>query len=179
MLPVIVYFIYRMCRRYFRAHQHAEPIAAFAHRAQPCRAIKLMIIFLMAIAPAASAQPGHTEASTVKVDYLKKSQRQKTTGWLMLGGGFAMSMTGLLIALDDLYGDGSIDAERNLGSAILFYTGSAVSLGSLPFFLAAARNKGRWLQGSAGIKMERLPTPGRITFSAPCYPALSLKFSLK
>jgi len=45
------------------------------------------------------SQPTINKAATVNTDYLKKSKSQKTTAWVMLGGGAALFLLEIVIVL--------------------------------------------------------------------------------
>jgi hypothetical protein len=112
--------------------------------------------------------------------FLQKSKNQKIAAWLMLGGGAVAASAGLVIALnhiyiwtwDEDYDDGEPEAS------ILFFTGSAAMLGSIPLFIASARNKGRAMRASAGIKMEPITLPVQQGLTRKNYPALTFKLTL-
>src|SRR5687767_10121849 len=106
---------------------------------------KLIIICLLAVSVAAPAQQISKELPSVKTDYLKISRNQKTAAWLMLGGGIIVGTGGMLIAVNSIFYDPwSEDMRKNysLGTTMM-YLGGASMIGSIPLFIASARNKGR------------------------------------
>jgi hypothetical protein len=66
-------------------------------------------------------------------DYLKKSKKQKTTGFMLLGGGVAM-FTGGVIAMEHTQSKGENEFPFVVG-------GLAMSVASIPFFISSASNK--------------------------------------
>jgi hypothetical protein len=71
--------------------------------------------------------------------YLKKSKKQKAIAWISLAGGLAMSIIGT-----SMYNN-SIWEDNNSGTAgeVLAYTGTALTIVSIPLFIGGAKNKGR------------------------------------
>ncbi len=141
---------------------------------------KLLIICLLGIVHQASSQPITPETPAVKIDYLKISRAQKTAAWLMLGGGTILVIAGTSIALQDVYlfSSSSGGSHYATGSA-MFYAGGIAMLGSIPLFIAGAKNKGRSMAATAQLKMEPLVSLRQQSFIKSSYPALSLKFNLK
>ena len=72
-----------------------------------------------------------------KQDHLQKSKKQKTTAWIMLGGGTAVG----LIGLSKINLAGSDREINNTPGTIMFFTGLASSIASIPVFIASKRNK--------------------------------------
>ncbi len=78
-----------------------------------------------------------TSTAFTKEDYLKKSKNQKTTAWILLGGGVAMTVIGLATF------SSSWDNESNTKtdvSGFIALGGVASSLISIPFFISSGRN---------------------------------------
>ena len=86
----------------------------------------------------------------MKTDYLKKIKNQNTAAWLLLSGGFALTVTCALIAAPKVtedYGNalvGIFSAEpvpenNYTAENILLATGTASMLGSIPFFIASKK----------------------------------------
>jgi hypothetical protein len=152
--------------------------------------MKKIILYMLLIFPTAIFyQSTPNDLPTVKTDYLKKSKSQKTAGWILLGGGFALTTTSVLIAApkatEDLaYGLGGFlsgePAPENDYTAenILLVTGTAAMLGSIPLFIAAGKNKKKALNMSTTIKMEKATIIERQSFVQSSYPAIALKINL-
>lgn len=68
--------------------------------------------------------------------YLRKSKNQKTAAFILLGGGTALGLTGLLTGSKS---ETSFD-EANTG-ALLGAAGILAVAGSIPLFVASKRNK--------------------------------------
>ena len=76
---------------------------------------------------------------------LKKSKKQKTTAWILLGAGAGVSIAGYIIGENsygsnpsDLFGITSPRAQT--GSAMIL-TGGTAMVASVPFFIASGRKR--------------------------------------
>jgi hypothetical protein len=103
-------------------------------------------------------QADTSKPQSVKTDYLKKSKTQKTVAWIMLGTGTALIVTGFIMAghaNNPLpYPVPPTDTKTYDGAALILI-GSLIDLGSIPFFISGAKNKGRSM--SVSLKNERIP----------------------
>ena len=153
--------------------------------------MKKIILYgvLFAIPALSFAQSTENNVPAVKTDYLKKSKNQKTAAWILLGGGFALSTTSILVAspkaTEDLtYGLGGFlvgqPAPENdyTAESILLVTGTAAMLGSIPLFIASGKNKKKAMNMSANIKMEKATIIERQSFVQSSYPAIAFKINL-
>ncbi len=145
---------------------------------------KIIIYTLLLVLPAASfSQQTTNNAPPVKIDYLKKSKNQKTAAWVLLGGGLGLTIAGVAIGANEVANDFVtiiVTGEQQSSStgAVMILAGGATMLGSIPLFISGAKNKGRAMSASAGLKMEKSTMIQRSTFVQNSYPALSLKISL-
>ena len=119
----------------------------------------------------------------IKTDYLRKSKNQKTAAWVLLGGGVAMTITGIIIYSNDytnavednpLY----LGADANPAGAVIATIGLLSSAGSIPLFIASGKNKKRALAISTSFKMEKASIVQRAMMVRRSYPALSLRIGL-
>ena len=152
--------------------------------------MKMIILYILLILPTAIfCQSTLIDLPTVTTDYLKKSKSQKTAAWVLLGGGFALTTTSILIATpkaaEDLtYGFGGFlsgePAPQNdyTAEGILLVTGTAAMLGSIPLFIASGKNKKKALNMSANIKMEKATIIEQQSFVQSSYPVIVLKINL-
>jgi hypothetical protein len=140
---------------------------------------KLFVLCLLALSLTSIAQNTTTEIPAVKTDYLKISRGQKTAAWLMLGGGAIISTAGMLIALNNIFYAFNDEGEKGgYGTGtFMFYLGGASMIGSIPLFIAAAKNKGRSM--SAGIKIESYKSFQQQSILTGSYPAISVKLHFK
>jgi predicted GTPase len=118
-----------------------------------------------------------------KADYLKKSKNQSTAAWVLAGGGAVMVTAGAVIGMNDVADSfGSIftgeSEEPSDAGPILFYTGAAAMLGSIPLFIASSRNKRKANSMSAFLKMENRPFVQKSSFINASYPAMGIRINL-
>jgi hypothetical protein len=151
---------------------------------------KIMVHFLLLALPATSfCQKTNDSVPVIKTDYLKKSKNQKTAAWILLGGGFALTTTSIVIATpkatEDLtYAFGGFlvgqPAPENDYTAenILLVTGTAAMLGSIPLFIASGKNKKRAMNMTTNIKMEKATIIQRQSFVQSSYPSIAFKINL-
>ena len=103
--------------------------------------------------------------------YSTKSKKQKTSGWIMLGGGAALIGTGFLIGDRE---ESSFDDAAT--GAILGGVGVLLMLGSIPVFIASGKSKRK----AASLSFNNMRVP-QIKNSSLVYkpiPAVSLKINL-
>lgn len=118
-----------------------------------------------------------------KQDYLKKSRHQKTTAWCLVGGGFVSSGIGTVIALAEVakisfFPMGGVEpSHKNLdGASVLFTLGVTAMVASIPFFIAAGKNKRKVM--SLSLKNESMPKFQKCGFVYKTIPSLNFKISL-
>ena len=111
--------------------------------------------------------------------FLEKSKKQNTAAWIMLGGGTMLCASGYVLFISEsLQGDGLYSGKASL-FLLMFYGGGGAMIGSIPLFIAAARNKGMGMYATAGLKIENNISLVQPNFVKASYPAVSLKISLK
>lgn len=79
------------------------------------------------------------DTSLSKSDYLLKSKNQKTVAWVLLGGGTALFVAGVLIGSDTDEGEWFGDNLEK--GAIVAAVGAGALLGSIPFFISFGRQE--------------------------------------
>ena len=112
-------------------------------------------------------------------EYLKKRKNQNTTGWVLLTGGTTLLIIGGTIGANF---NGLFDPNRPQQSSpkneslatILQITGGAATLASIPFFVAASKNKKKAM--SVALSIEKIPAIGYVGIIA--YPAVGLQLQL-
>ena len=126
-----------------------------------------------------SQQTTTSKPPLTKADYLKKSKSQKTGAWLLVGGGVAMMAIALTIPIKES-NDPFVMMYNGYtgGGAILSLIGALSALGSIPLFIASARNKRVANRTTAFFKMEAIPVVGQTGFVSRPYPALAIKINL-
>jgi hypothetical protein len=135
------------------------------------------LFLLVQITPCLAQEP-----DTVVKDrayYTQKAKNQNTTGWVLLAGGAAAATTGLIIASNnfEIFGDEN-DAEFTAGGVILI-VGTASMLGSIPFFISGAKNKGRAQAATASFSMEQLQPTAKAVLGRSHIPSLKLSIPIR
>lgn len=128
---------------------------------------------LLIITTSSFGQQIKPSQSVSREDYLTKSKSQKSTAWILLGGGSALVATGFLIGNRK---ESSFDDAATGG--IIGSIGVLSVIGSVPLFLASSRNKRKAMNASAYLKMERTQSIQQAVINFHSYPALSIKINL-
>jgi len=126
-----------------------------------------------------------------KQDYLKKSKNEKTTAWILAGGGLVMSSVTLAIAANEnaesttnflttvadlsTNNDSNTDDKTSL-TGIFFYIGAACIISSVPLFISASKNKRKAM--SLSFINQSLPQIQNNNFVYRAIPSLKLKISI-
>jgi hypothetical protein len=113
---------------------------------------------------------------------LKKSKNLGTTSIVLVSGGSALFVTGLVVYPKDydwLFGTTPEKESQANTAGALVLSGLVCVAASIPFFIASAitKRKARNVT-SLGFKMEKATVLNGRSFSQPSYPALALKISL-
>lgn len=112
-----------------------------------------------------------------KQDYLKKSKTQKTIAKIFTGVGCAITFTGILLGVDDVGGFLDPNDINNTKTAeVLSYTGLAIMVGGIPFWIASIKNKKK--AADISFRMEKALQIQQGSFVSHPYPALSFRISL-
>lgn len=134
---------------------------------------KITICAMLMIFSATSfCQHAQTLTSMTREEYLKKSKNQKTTAWVLLGGGTAVAVGAAIL---DVSSDWSKSETPYL---VALSTGCASMLGSIPLFIASGRNKRKAKNASVYFKIEKTQS---ILQTGICFhklPAISIKINL-
>lgn len=111
--------------------------------------------------------------------YQLKSKHQKTTAWIMLGGGGALFIASGLVGAHvfaDLFSGDFNKANNNVAVAGAFgIIGAGSMLGSIPFFISSGKNARK--AASISFMNERILIPQQNTIAYKVLPAISLKIS--
>ena len=144
--------------------------------------MKKIIICLLLITWSVASFSQQTTTSKpplTKADYLKKSKSQKTGAWLLVGGGAAMMAIALTIPIKESNDPFVlVQSYASGGGTVLVLIGSLCGLGSIPLFIASARNKRVANRTTAFFKMEAVPVVGQTGFVSRSFPALAIKINL-
>lgn len=111
--------------------------------------------------------------NNTKEYYQLKSKKQKKIGWVLLGGGVATCFIGLT----QLNFAGSRDGHvNNTPGAILFFTGLAATITSIPVFKASKRNRRKAI--SFSFQNELTPQIKNSSMVYKTIPAVLVKINL-
>jgi hypothetical protein len=135
----------------------------------------LPLVFILTTA-SSFAQTTSTDVKT-KEYYITKSRHQKTIGWIMLGGGVALTGLGIAIGAAETI-DYALGSSSNTGAGTAFViVGAASTLGSIPFFISAGHNKSK--AAELAFNMQPVPTLNVTKkFATTFQPSLMLKIFL-
>ena len=130
---------------------------------------KLLLIFILTMISVGGYS--QTEKQDFSKDhYLQKSKNQRTVGWVLLGGGAAVGIAGIIVATDDLW-----EEPDGLGTGLTLFTlGAAGTLVSIPFFISAGNNSHKAANFSLESQNYHIPEQEL----SGIQPGLSLKIEL-
>ena len=105
-----------------------------------------LIIFSLQTTQGQVIEPPTDKSSETSFDfYSLKQKKNKTTAWILLGGGLALTIYGLAINTADesarLLSLGLFEIEDEHDGDWMIYVGSAATIASIPFFVSAGKNK--------------------------------------
>lgn len=130
--------------------------------------IYAMLLFLTTNAFSQQINPSRP---LTRQDYLKKSKNQKTTAWVLLGGGTAVAVGAPILAVSSDWSKPSTPYE------VAIYIGCASMLGSIPLFIASKRNKRKAMNASTSFEIRQIPVLTNTELTLHSTPTLSLKFT--
>lgn len=138
--------------------------------------MKKIIVFVMLLIISVTAISQQTKPVPVltKQDYQNKSKSQKSTAWLLLGGGTAV-LAGTLISAASSVCIGGGCTKKSF-PVVAVGIGGAASVSSIPFFMASSRNKKKVM--SLSFKNETAPQLKKDGFANRSVPSLTLKINL-
>ena len=128
------------------------------------KSIATFLIFAFFTA-ACGQETNITIPEITKAEYLKKSKKQKTTAWVLLGAG-SLSLLLASIEVNPDYGESTNRAFLAIGGLVMI-------VASVPTFTASARNKKRGM--SMSFKNDTVPRLRHNTLSYSSIPSISLK----
>jgi hypothetical protein len=141
--------------------------------------MKKIVILTMLLAFAIASFGQQDTASKpvpMQTDYLKKSKRQKTAAWIMLGAGLTI-FAGILIfqgAMNGSFGGEGVSHDV----AVIAGAGLIVAAGSIPFFIVSSKNKKKAHAASVFIDMEKAQVLQGTAFNNRSFPALGVQIHL-
>ena len=128
---------------------------------------KIILITAMLILSATSfCQQTSLSPTLNRAEYFTKSKTQKIIGFVLLGAG----ITTLAVA-----STGNIDFNT-LGALVV--AGGAATLGSIPLFIASARNKKKAMAISTVLHFEKIQSIAKLATRLQLFPVISVKINL-
>ena len=106
-----------------------------------------------------------------------KAKKQKSTGWILLGGGAGVTLIGAAIGVANVWDEilleerGAVDA-----ASVMVITGLVSMAGCIPFFIASGKNRKK-AAALVFIKMENSSYVSQYTKTDINYPAITLSVS--
>lgn len=146
--------------------------------------MKKVIALLLLIALSATSYSQQTEPkpTLTKKDFQSKSKKQKTTAWILLGGGAGLATTGLVMGVIDFgeaFGNAYTGQNEsvNSGAAVaIFLVGLGGMVGSIPIFIASGKNRKKAM--SMSFKIQPVPQIQTTKIISTSIPSLNLKIGL-
>ena len=129
-----------------------------------------------------AAQQNEPIKANINTDYLKKSKKQKTVAWILLGGGSALLVTSFALPDGEFLGytaDLKEEYENDDLRAGIFLAGVVSNIASIPFFISSKKNQKKGIDLSAGLKMETMYVRQARSYTSTEHPALSVKLSFR
>jgi hypothetical protein len=112
--------------------------------------------------------------------YSKKYKKQKTTAWILLGGGTVLTVGGVIAQAATATMDlvtimvGSEPEEFNQTGTYVAYAGLATMATSIPFFIASGKNKKR---ANIALQQQKITMGNKMNQQAG-YQSISLRIRL-
>jgi len=137
-----------------------------------------IFLLLLTLVLSSFSQQNEPSPTLAKQDYMQKSKKEKTFAWVLLGGGAAFILTGVIIPKGDVVHEGAWgnDYENDGIKSTFGVTGFLCMIGSIPFFIASRKNHKRAM--SVSFKNEVTPQLVKSSFVYRSIPAFNLKISL-
>ena len=110
--------------------------------------------------------------------YMHKKKSQRTVGFVFLGAGVGLTSLGIILVSRQLLNIFNPDKLNTTGGEILFWTGLASMVTSVPFFIAAGKNRKKAEGLHASLKMREITYPGLNTALIKRYPAITMTLVL-
>ena len=130
-----------------------------------------ILLFLTISMQLTAQQTKIAKAPLTKADYMEKSIRQKSTAWVLLGGGSALIVVGVLVGANKNASFGSTGTGVIVGGL-----GFLSTLGSIPLFLASSKNRKKGI--SLSLKDQRDIQSPIISLMHKPIPSLSISLTL-
>jgi hypothetical protein len=142
--------------------------------------MKLVLLggLLLIVSIASFSQYADTSVTGLTTDYLRKSNKQKTAGWILFGSGAGLTCIGVIAGAGSVWKDLLEGESRRTNRAgVVIATGLVSMAGSIPLFIAAGKNRRKAAAG-VSFKIEKATIINSWVTSVSRYPALAIRFRL-
>ena len=140
-----------------------------------------MLTMLFAFVTASFGQQITPKQDWTETDYYKKSKKQKTAAWILLGSGVALFTGGLIahsIYIRPRADYPSAELTEITTGEIVATVGVLTAGGSIPLFIASSKNKKKAKVASVFIDIETAQVLQGTVFSNQSFPAVGVKIHL-
>ncbi|HEV7332156.1 MAG TPA: hypothetical protein VGN63_14060 [Flavisolibacter sp.] len=127
----------------------------------------LLVVFSLAAWGQQTVPPPQQLAS----DYLQKSRVQRTSAFVLIGGGAILSLAGLGQAVNHMFDD------KPAGGALMLI-GLGMMVGSIPLFISAGKNKDRAAAMTGSLRMQQAPVLEPARWRQVAYPSIVVSVPL-
>jgi hypothetical protein len=103
-----------------------------------------------------------------KTDYLEKSKKQKTTAWVLLGGGVALGVGAAAWSGSNW---------ESTGPDVLFVIAGASIIGSIPLFIASGKNKKK-AEIASFFRIDKAPIAKTNTITTTSVPSIGIRIKI-
>ncbi|NVJ84873.1 MAG: hypothetical protein HWE15_01110 [Algoriphagus sp.] len=134
---------------------------------------KLFIAIFVVATLIGAAYPSFAQQMT-KQDYLEKSKKQKTTAWILLGAGAAVTTTGAIIFSENfcIFGCSKSEVDASNAGGVMVLAGGAAMLASIPVFISSGNNAKKAAELS--FRYQPMNIPEYVGTIPKAYPSLTL-----
>ena len=144
----------------------------------------IFALLLSSFSLSMAAQETTAKRSLTKEEYLRKARSQNTIAWFMAGGGFGLATAAIVIGISQVpeqiaSGIFGVEDETSDSPDILAYAGTALMVGSVPFFIISGKNKKKAASISTSLIIERRSSVRNASLTQTGYPAISVKLNLR
>jgi hypothetical protein len=133
----------------------------------------LLCLFASMLTVSSFSQQKNPVSTLTKQDYLQKSKNQKTTAWVLLGGGVLVGGIGVASAAGNVC-IGCPEKPKDQSGWVI--AGGTLMVSSIPFFIASAKNKKKAI--SMSLKNQLVPVLKGDGFANRLVPSLIVKINL-
>jgi hypothetical protein len=143
----------------------------------------ILIVFLILALGGISQKPDSMKKESFEY-YNKKSSSQKTAAWIFVAGGTTLMISGVIVASNQAVNElvnlfePNPPEKQSAADEILFFTGLAGVITSVPFFISSAKNRKKAEMFRTSFRIQSITYPGLVTGSKKYYPSLALSVRL-